>query len=155
LEKLTGVEQAEQAMASRLRRAEFEAHAELLHVQQNARFNVEAMEMVARGQGITEAEAKSSAEHLEYEANVAMHSLTFNAEAAVNELRRVADEAVAEKDQYKVELHAHRLGASALHVEYVSQQQQIADYAKLTSDLKASTARQREQYDASTARLME
>ena len=63
--------------------------------------------------------------------------------------------AVAENDQYKAELHAQRHGAAALHAEYVSQQQQIAAYAKQTSDLKAATARQREQYDANAARMME
>jgi hypothetical protein len=92
---LVNAEETEQAMASRLRKTEFEAHAELLHVQQHARYNVEAMELVAHGQGITAAEARTACERVESEAEHSMRNAAMNFETMASDLHSAAADAMA------------------------------------------------------------
>jgi hypothetical protein len=149
---LASAEEAEKAMASRLRQTEFEAHAELLHVQQHARFNVEAMETVARGQGIVATEAVTAYERVEYEAERAMHNAVLNSEAMASDLSAVVHRAVIENNHLRAEV-AGVQEMRAVHTELANYRQRNADLFHEAATLESVLSEQKKRHDAEKAEL--
>jgi hypothetical protein len=104
------------------------------------------MEIIAHGQGITAAEAKSACERVEYEAESALRSATLNFETMASDLRKVADVAVAENNQFRAEFRANSLEIYTFRAELADQRQQSTAHANQTAAAEMAMSKQKERW---------